>query len=126
MSDPVISSIDADGNLHEMYRLHSEPRCQSKGFLEGGRCEGTKGHKGPHWRYNGRGWLLQWVTGKCQDLGPNIASASTPPGHASYIQPLEMNKRCPKVTSIPVKRPKKRKLPKNELAVIKRRSRRHV
>ncbi len=56
-------------------------QCEEKTFLLGGRCQGVKGHSGDHWSYSLRGEYQH----TCEDGG----CSSTPPGHASYVNPVD-------------------------------------
>jgi hypothetical protein len=57
-----------------------QPQCDHD-ILFSGECQGTKGHEGDHWRYMADGsyhWRREGAGG-----------GWTPPGHASWISPVD-------------------------------------
>ena len=70
-------------------RREWKPQCSSKVFIYG-RCQGTKGHRGVHWRYSPSGDFL-WDD-NADDPKHNGCAGSTPPSHESYVSPLKREK----------------------------------
>jgi hypothetical protein len=72
------------------YETTLAPQCASKHWCGKQRCQGLRGHEGPHWHYCPDGWLEQWQ--RREDIkGPtDWASSRTPPDHKDYIHPKDM------------------------------------
>ena len=80
------------GGTMTTHRVHPAAQCPSKHWMGGERCQGVRGHKGPHWCYRSDGWLEQWQQKK--DIkGPwDWASQTTPPDHKGYVHPKDKQK----------------------------------
>jgi hypothetical protein len=70
-------------------------RCKcKKPILYDVSCQGCAGHKGPHWSFDGVGWLVQWKNKTDKDLRwKNIALSYTPPSHKNWIHPKDYYKK---------------------------------
>lgn len=77
---------DGKGNW---WRTDFPEQCDHQVFMSrGGKCQGKKGHDGPHWCYNGAGWFCQDWQGVKEEH--TIGASQTPPGHPRWVSPEEM------------------------------------
>jgi len=75
-----------DGEGNWVMRVWAE-QCPEP-IMFSGKCQGVKGHEGDHWCYSEDGSYNYDVQG---ELEPHeIAGGITPPGHDSWISPVEM------------------------------------
>jgi hypothetical protein len=83
----VMYGTSGDG---KWWRIDYPLQCPES-VIMAGRCQGAKGHKGPHWCYHGDG-SYGWEHNKADRKlkGHDIAAGSTPPGHPSYVHPEKM------------------------------------
>ena len=66
-------------------------QCRSSNFMKNLRCQGCRGHDGPHWAYDAHGSLIRWKNKKDKDpKWKKIASEWIPPGHEKWVSPVEM------------------------------------
>ncbi len=58
------------------------------------RCQGSIGHGGHHWCYQGDGSFTQWRNERIKDpKWKDIGMIDTPPDHESYTHPKDMCKK---------------------------------
>lgn len=70
------------------WRREWKPQCTEKVFMAD-QCQGVVGHDDVHWCYGPNG-SLHWQNLEKNLKPTDIAAGSTPPGHASYQTPEEM------------------------------------
>jgi hypothetical protein len=85
LGERIMYSGDGEGHW---WRREWKAQCAEKVFLAG-QCQGVVGHDDVHWCYGPNG-SLYWQNPK-KDLKPtDISAGQTPPGHATYRTPEEM------------------------------------
>lgn len=79
----ILFSTDGEGHW---WRREWAVQCDQEVFMAG-RCQGVKGHKDVHWCYQEDG-SFAWDDND-DDRKHDGCSGSTPPGHKSYVNPVD-------------------------------------